>query len=264
MLNRSGHIPLYYQLKTVLLSLISEMKPDEKLPSEPELSKKFDISRGTVKQAVMDLVHEGVLYRIQGKGTFVAPPKIKRSFERLATFTDDIRRIGYEPKNKLLSFQVLEAPEYIAKWLQLQPGELVIRYQRLVMAQDFRFAVVTSYLKEEIYRGLKAEHIGESLYDTLAQMYGKVPVKSHDTYTPINCSDKLAAQLGVREGDAVFYSERTAYLQDDTAVEFVESYIRGDRFKLDIRFSPETIASSTGRGDQDVAHIGFGLGNISR
>lgn len=262
MLNRNGYIPLYYQLKTVLMAMISEMEADQQLPSEPELARKFDISRGTVKQAIMDLVHEGALYRIQGKGTFVAPPKIKRSAERLPTFTDDIKRIGYEPKNKLLSFQTMAAPDYIRKKLGLPEGGLVIRYQRLVLAQDQPFAVVTSYLREDIYRGLQVEQIGDSLYDALGQLYEKIPVKAHDTYTPIKCKEKLSDLLKLREGDAIFYSERVAFFADDTAVEFVESYIRGDRFSLDIRFSAEAKADEPGRGDVDGAHIVVGLGNV--
>jgi GntR family transcriptional regulator len=262
MLNRNGHVPLYYQLKTLLMSMISDMNPDEQLPSEPELAKRFDISRGTVKQAIMDLVHEGVLYRIQGKGTFVAQPKIKRSTERLPTFTDDIKRIGVEPKNKLLMFTNDVAPDYICKRLGLSPGDKVFMYQRLVLAQDQPFAVVTSYLREDFYPGLEAGQIGESLYDALAQQYGKVPVRAHDTYCPINCSEQLAPLLKVKEGKAIFYSERVAYFDDDTAVEFVESYIRGDRFTLDIRFPGEVHAQEDRRGEQDVAHIGFGLGNL--
>jgi GntR family transcriptional regulator len=260
MLNRNDHIPLYYQLKTVLLSMIAEMKEDDQLPGELELAKKFDVSRGTVKQAIMDLVHEGILYRSQGKGTFVAPPRIKRSFDKLPSFTDDIRHLGYESNNKLLSFRLTDAPEYIRKTLG---GEgRVIRIKRLVSFQNKPFALVTSYLRHDIYPELKAENIGGSLYDALAQLNAKVPVKAHDTYTPINADAKMAETLGIREGLAIFYSERIAYLDDDTAVEFVESYIRGDRFTLDIEISPESHSNMVRRDERDVAHIGFGLGDL--
>ncbi|GFZ78737.1 GntR family transcriptional regulator [Paenibacillus marchantiophytorum] len=262
MLNRDTHLPLYYQLKTVLLTMISNMEADDQLPGELELSKKYDVSRGTVKQAIMDLVHEGILYRMQGKGTFVAPPKIKRSFGRLPSFTDDIRRFGYEPKSKILSFKLMEAPEYIRKRLHLDQDPLVIRFKRLVLSQDKPFAIVTSYLRHDVYPHLKAESIGDSLYDALAELSDKVPVKVHDTYTPVNADDKLAAALCIKEGMAIFYTERIAYLDNEMPVEFVEGHIRGDSFTLDIQISPEKI-DHLKRGGSEVAHFSFRLGNIS-
>ncbi|GFZ78749.1 GntR family transcriptional regulator [Paenibacillus marchantiophytorum] len=239
MLDRDTHLPLYYQLKTVLITMISDMKADDQLPGEIELSKKYDVSRGTVKQAIMDLVHEGILYRVQGKGTFVAPPKIKRSFGKLPSFTDDIRRFGYEPRSKVLSFELIVAPDYIRKHLQLNSDFNVIRFKRLVLSQDKPFAIVLSYLRHDVYSHLKKEDIGDSLYDALAKLSDKIPVKAHDTYTPVNADEKLAGILGIKEGAAIFYSERISYLDTGMPVEFAESYICGDRFTLDIQFSSE-------------------------
>jgi GntR family transcriptional regulator len=242
--------------------MIAETKADDQLPGELELSKKFDVSRGTVKQAIMDLVHEGILYRIQGKGTFVSPPKVKRSFGKLPTFTDDIRRFGYQPKNKILSFKVIDAPNYIQRHLQLDPNARVIRIKRMVLSEDMPFAIVTSYVRHDIYAELKVEHVGDSLYDALAQISNNVPTTAHDTYTPMNAEEKLSALLGIKEGMAIFYSERIAYSDSGTPVEFVESYIRGDRFTLDIQISPDK-ADQLKRGDSDVAHFSFRPGNIS-
>lgn len=260
-LNRNTSIPLYVQIKSTLLSLIAEKQPDQRVPSESELSKEYNVSRGTVKQAITDLVHERILYRIQGKGTFVAHPKIKRSFGSLPTFTDDIRKLGCEPKSYTVSLVTTKASAVVCSHLSILPDSEVIRFERIVLANDKPFALVVSYLRNDIYPNLSVEDIGDSLYKALENKYGKVPVWANDTYMCINASSSLADTLNIKEGKALFYSERIAYLENDQPVEFCESYLCGDRFMLDI-----TIASNaenkTITGNDNVSHFGLGLRNL--
>lgn len=262
MINRKNSIPLYHQVKTLILSMISTMNDDDTIPGELELAKRVDVSRGTVKQAIMDLVHEGVLYRVQGKGTFVSP-KITRSFSKLPTFTDDITRLGYTAKSKTISFKIVEAKDKILRIFDLPVGSLVYQYKRLVYANDIPIALVISYVRIDMYPDLKLEEIGKSFYETLNKKYQKVPVKADDTYLPMNATYKIAELLNIDEYKSILYSERIAYLATNVPVEFVESYIRGDRFTLNINISPNETNQTNG-GDQDVTHIGFRFGNISR
>jgi GntR family transcriptional regulator, N-acetylglucosamine utilization regulator len=239
MINRYQKIPLYHQIKAVLLTRINSMQADEAIPGEFELANEFNVSRGTVKQAIIELVNEGVLYRMQGKGTFVSPPKIKRSFGRLPTFTDDIRRLGYVPKSKKISLKVIEALEPVRTNLMLLESNNVIRFKRLVLANEKPVALVTSFLRIDIYPDLKIEDIDDSLYETLNKKYHKVPVKADDSYRPINANHDLAKILGISEGKAILYSERLSYLENNLPVEYVESYISGDIFTLSIKISPD-------------------------
>ncbi len=257
MLNRNNEIPLYHQIKTILLSRLSTMKADEQLPGELIMAEEFNVSRGTVKQAVMELVNEGVLYRIQGKGTFVSPPKIKRSFNRLPTFTDDVRRLGYKPESVKFSFNLIKSPNYISNYLNLSSESNVIKYKRLVKAGTKPVALVTSYLRLDIYPDLNIADIDVSLYETLEKKYGKVPVRANDMYTPINADIDLARTLGIEEGKAILYSERISYLENDIPVEFVESYISGDRFSLTIKISPKDLKRSENE-DEQYTSVGFG------
>jgi Transcriptional regulators len=242
MINREHNIPLYHQIKTVLLTRLCSMRPDEAIPGELELANEFNVSRGTVKQAIVELVNEGILYRIQGKGTFVSPPKIKRSFSRLPTFTDDIRRLGYIPKSKKISLKIIEAQEPISTYLMLPANENVIRFKRLVLANEKPVALVTSFLRTDIYPDLKMEDIDDSLYETLNKKYQKVPIKADDNYNPINANHELAKLLGISEGKAILYSERISYLENNLPVEYVESYISGNIFTLSIKIAPDHTA----------------------
>ena len=81
------HIPQYVVIKNYLRKMASEKNPNEKMPSETQIAASFGVSRGTAKQAITDLVYEGTLYRLQGKGTFVSERRISRSFSKLPSFT---------------------------------------------------------------------------------------------------------------------------------------------------------------------------------
>lgn len=93
------HIPQYVVIKNYLRKMASEKNPNEKMPSETQIAASFGVSRGTAKQAITDLVYEGTLYRLQGKGTFVSERRISRSFSKLPSFTEDIRRDGHPSGN---------------------------------------------------------------------------------------------------------------------------------------------------------------------
>ena len=105
-------VPKYSQLREILLDLVeTELDEDQSIPAERELSARFGLSRMTVRQAVDHLVSEGRLYRVQGKGTFVARPKIEMPL-RLASFTEDMRARGLEPGSRDLDQAV-----FLGEWL---------------------------------------------------------------------------------------------------------------------------------------------------
>lgn len=235
-LNPNSHMPYYVQIKCYLRQLINHSVPHTLMPSEKELALKFGVSRGTAKQAIMDLVYEGVLYRVQGKGTFTTD-RLSRQYGHLPTFTNDIRHSGSSAESQLLSF-VHSAPAQRARlFFNLNDDETVIRYKRLVLDDQQPYAVVISYLNGRLYQGLQSSDIGVSLYDTLDRKFHAAPVRVHDTYSTAAISPKTAGFLQQPENAVVIYSERLAYLADGTPAEFVESYIRADRFKIEVDYT---------------------------
>lgn len=237
MIDRTHRIPMYLQIKEEILEMVEGMGFDQQLPSELALANQYQVSRGTVKQAIMELVNEEKLYRIQGKGTFVAPPKITRTFTQLPSFTNDIRRLGYTPESEIIQFEQITVPAHVKNKLQLNENVKTVCFKRVVRASGKPVAFVTSYLNATHYPGLTKTEIGHSLYDTLDRLYGKKPVRVDDTYTPRNADGKIAELLQIKPGDAIFYSERVAYLRDKVPVEYVESYIRSDQFTLNVHLS---------------------------
>lgn len=79
-INKDSFVPQYHQLKNIILNQIKSgrLKPGDKIPSESQLCKEYNISKITTCKAISELSAEGLLYRIQGKGTFVSPKKLRQ------------------------------------------------------------------------------------------------------------------------------------------------------------------------------------------
>lgn len=226
---------------------MKSLAPHARVPSEMELMKRYGVSRGTVKQAIEHLEQQGLVYRVQGKGTFVAEPRITRSFDRLPSFSDDIRRLGREPGVKVLALRQVNASRKIAEKLGRQEGVPVWKAERLFSADGEPLALSTSYVLRDRCPVLTVDELNRSLYRTLEEKYGLGPRGTRDTYTAVNANGRIAGILQVNEGAALLYSERLAYTEDKTVIEYVESYIRGDRFTIDVARMPETSSASDRR-----------------
>ena len=114
-------LPKYYQVKKHLLDFTAAMSPGSPVPPERELARLYGTSRTTVRQALAELVIEGRLLRMQGKGTFVAKPKVAQSLE-LASYTEGMRQHGLHPQTKILDIGYVTADEQLAALLAVRPG----------------------------------------------------------------------------------------------------------------------------------------------
>ena len=128
-LNKDVPIPLYFQLKELIMDEIKSNKydVDTLIPTEKQLSEQFDISRTTVRQAISELVQQGWLYRVKSKGTFIARQKMQQDFlQRLETFAEQMKRIGMEPSTEVVKLEVEIASKDVAENLRINEGEKVI------------------------------------------------------------------------------------------------------------------------------------------
>lgn len=115
---RTARVPKYYRLKRHLLDMTDTMPPGTPVPPERTLAAEFDTSRTTVRQALQELVVEGRLERIQGKGTFVAKPKVSQALQ-LTSYTEDMRAQGLEPTSQLLDIGYVTADDTLAGLLDI-------------------------------------------------------------------------------------------------------------------------------------------------
>ncbi|HET6846240.1 MAG TPA: GntR family transcriptional regulator, partial [Anaerolineales bacterium] len=120
------YLPRYYQLANILRERILEGKLEahQPIPSERDLEKIYKVSRTTIRPAIDLLVRQGFLYREHGKGTFVSPPKLQKGISELTSFTEDMKRRGIVPGQKILMIGYVDPPENVRVQLEL-PKESV-------------------------------------------------------------------------------------------------------------------------------------------
>jgi len=173
-ISRLSKVPLYYQLYQILLDQIRSgvLQPEDMLPSEAELVEEFNLSRSTVRQALDMLVNDGLIHRRRGQGTFVATPTIEQNLSRIISFWEDMRQRGLRPATKVLSSELVAAPEDIAAALQIKAGEELANIVRLRLADDEPMSVEHSFLVHNYCPGVTRKyHADLSLRQMLADQY---------------------------------------------------------------------------------------------
>ncbi|WP_054950665.1 GntR family transcriptional regulator [Numidum massiliense] len=228
-------IPLYHQLKDILRENIESgvWKPGEMIPSENQLLKHYNISRNTVKKALDDLVTEGLLKRVQGKGTFVSTPKLEQSLSGFYSFSKVIRAQGLTPKDIIISVEQLAAKRSVAKHLQIPEQTAVIALRRLRCADEEPIILETSYIPQQLAPNISQEELEKtSLYDLLEQKYEITVTKAKEIFEPVLVRDYESTYLQVAEGYPALLLDRIAYDASGRPVEFCRSIVRGDRCRF--------------------------------
>jgi GntR family transcriptional regulator len=225
-------LPKYYQVKKQLLELTSAMGPGSPVPPERELARQYETSRTTVRQALAELVVEGRLLRMQGKGTFVAKPKVAQVLE-LASYTEGMRQHGLHPQTKILDVGYVTADDHLADLLDVRPGGRVLRLHRLRLADGEPMSIDTSHLPARRFPGLRKQlERHASLYETLRTDYGIHLAEAEETIETILADPHDAQLLGVDPGLPLLLLSRHAIDSTGQPVEWAQSWYRGDRYKF--------------------------------
>lgn len=231
-------IPLYFQLKEQIKRRIADntWKQGQMIPSENEMAEMFGVSPGTVKNAFAELCKEGVLYRRQGKGTFVSKPDFSRSFFRFCRYGLGDNEGNTIPNSRVLSSQVIDPPPRVRETLNLGEEEKVIWIKRLRIIMGVPLIIEDLYLPEQMFRGFDRIDISQKLlYPIYDEIYG-IPIIWADEFLEPRVADRtLAETLEINSGDPLIFVERIAYTYGDKPVEFRFGFGRGDRFHYHIQ-----------------------------
>jgi GntR family transcriptional regulator len=227
-LEHRGRGPLYQKLQQALRDAIQNriLEPDEALPPERDLAEEFSVSRITVRKALDGLVTEGLLTRRQGAGTFVAS-RVEKNFSKLSSFTEDMISRGRTPRSEWLKRADGSVTPEESMILGLSPGTPVFRFHRIRFADEAPMAL--EYSTVAGFSLPSAEAVGTSLYEALAEA-GHRPVRALQRLRAVLFTNDQAALLGVQPRDPGLLIERRGFLKDGRAVEFTQSYYRGDAY----------------------------------
>lgn len=238
-IDRRSPLPLYIQLKDILLQELDEGRypPGSNFPPEMTLVDQYSLSRATVRQAIKDLEHEGYISRIQGKGTIVIREKssLKRGLSQLTSFTEDMKAHGYETTTKILNYEITPAPFHIAESMQIQENKPLIHINRLRVVNKIPVAINTSYvnLPEGICMSREDLERTVSLY-TLFELK-KIPLLESDkTIEAISANEEQATLLGVPMGNPLLKVEGVVYTLMHQPLEHHVVISRSDMYKYSL------------------------------
>lgn len=234
-LDENNSVPLYLQLKNTIRGLIEsgEIQKGEKLASEYELCKKYNVSRITVRNALSELEDEGYLIKKQGKGTFVTKPKLFRPLEDSVGFTESCRHAGMESSSVVLKREILPLTDKMKKCLNLSEGDRVLYIQRLRLANGEPLMIENNYYSYQKYAFLMDEPLTGSLYERLEKKLGIICKRSLKTIiTVTSASGELVKLLQVSIGAPLFVMEGIMGTEEGEPVHYSLQYIVGEKYSF--------------------------------
>jgi len=233
---KPGPLPKYYQLTEILREQIlsRELETGDQLPTEDALCRAYGVSRGTVRQAISTLAHEGLIRREQGRGTFVNVSRPGSIFFTLASFDEDMRRQHRRPRTQVLTLEVVPATPEVAEHLALTTDEPVLHMVRLRLADNRPVVHETRYLAQSICPTLVEDDLeAESVHSLLIHKYRIPLIRTIHTIEAHILSPQEACLLDVEPGTAAFFVDRLTYTTGDTGERpavWYQAIYRGDEY----------------------------------
>jgi GntR family transcriptional regulator len=235
-LERSNPLPLYYQLKEVLKQQIEagHLAPHTAIPSEPELVAQYHVSRATVRQALTELVHEGLLYRQHGRGTFVCEPRVQQNLSELTSFSEELRRRGKRPGGLLLVSELVRGSSTVRGQLRLTDEEQVIRLERLRTANETPIAYEIDYLPYPRAGGVyqRAKETAEGSLYTLMTSEGLHPYIAEQTLKADVASARESELLRISRQECGLRLICTTFDETGAPIAYTEAFYPGSQYEF--------------------------------
>jgi GntR family transcriptional regulator len=231
-----GVVPKHEQLRGRLTELAARLPAGSPLPGERQLCVEHGVSRITVREAIGQLVSEGVLVRVRGKGTFVAE-RAARSRLHLASFHEDMRRMGLHPGTVVLEVAKLVPPAATRRALELPAGTPAWHVRRLRLADEQPMSVDDAWYAADLLPDLDRQDLTGSLYTLLAERYGCTIDRAEQTVRAAETDRETGGLLGLPAGRSVLVFDRVSY-SGGRPVEHATSTYRGDRYELQMTVGP--------------------------
>ena len=241
-------IPRHTQITLWLRKQIESGKfaPEEKLPSENELAKKFDVSRVTIRRALQSLENESMIYRCQGLGSFVSDERASHNLVRLTDFNEDMAKAGLDASSKVIAFQSVDAPDWLEEILDVEPGTKVIRIDRRRLGDGEPIAFDSTWLPILYGQLMDKDALQQStIYKQLEAEYDIPVIRGCYRMSAELADEKLSNHLDVPENSALFLIDRISYTIGEKPVYYQKRYYRNDKVMYEMTLERDP-AGATG------------------
>lgn len=238
-LDSQGPTPLYHQVKQQLRRSIQSgaFAPHTPIPSERELIAQFGVSRITVRQAITDLVAEGLLYRRHGSGTFAAPQQVRpisATLSKLTGHVEELQLRGYEPVVELLELSRTAMPSEVSQALERSEGAEGWHLRRLVRVDGQPLLILDGYLPSDLDLNIGPAELERLPIPQILEQAGIQPVEGALTIAARAASPAEAASLGAEPGASLLQVTRVIRGRQGRPVEWSRALYRSDRYQYEV------------------------------
>jgi GntR family transcriptional regulator len=235
-----GPMPFYFQIKNILRARIlsNELKAGDLVPSEIDLSQEYNVSRGTVRQALLELINEGLIYRIRGKGTFVSDEVGLRHLRYKGTI-ENLIASAREGRIKVLEYKEAIPPPFVAKFLQTGTRQMVFQMEVVFSSSKGATRYSVFYLPPHLGKMISRSEIKETT-EIILLVEEKSKTKVHhasQSMTVVLADARISKYLSIEKRAPVYVIERQYYARNRTPVFMSISYCRPDLYKFKIELT---------------------------
>jgi GntR family transcriptional regulator len=232
----TSFVPRYYEIEQSLRERAAALEPHSPLPSEAQLCEEFGVSRMTARAAVQRLVQDGLVYRVPGRGTYVAAPRANRTAGHILSFSDEMRRRGRVPSSRVIERRERRATEDEERRLGVRD---VVVLRRVRLADGKPLALERAVFPgDRVSAVLDSDLEHRSLFEALANAE-LVPTSGRAALAAEAATAEDARLLRVRKGAPLLVERRLIHDQDGRPLEWTESRYVGSRYGIDVDFDVE-------------------------
>lgn len=239
MIDRGNKLPVYIQITEWITKNIKEgiWVPHYKLPSEEDLAKQLGVARGTVRQALSELADQGILYRLHGKGTFVAPEQIEHNVDagKFLTFIEEFveKRIPFS--TEVLEQSIRTPSHVVASYLDLLSTDQVFTLKRLRRVGSSSIMLIENNVSKNMFPGIESYDFSKStLYSIIEGNYSKKIGWARRLFEAKSAEDEVATLLDVPVGTPIIFVEQIVYDEDGQCVDCAFLWLRSDKMRLSV------------------------------
>ena len=237
-LPRSSAVPLYTQIKEAIRAKIIDgtYVAHQQLPSENDMIAAFGVSRITVRQAINDLQKEGLLFKVHGKGTFVAVPNVSQELTHLQGFGEAMHRLGHETFSDVFGLKTVKAPASARAKLGIDDDSPVTEIRRVRYLNREPVSIDYSWVRHDVGARLTEKNLRDKDLFSLLENELHQPLHSADVeIDATSATNDVATRLKVAPGSPILRIERLTYAQGEKPLVFEYLHYRPETFKYKIK-----------------------------